>query len=141
MGRPMSRHLLALALVVGLAVVLTGCGCESRTATGDSEAIRDTVYGFVDAYNAKDYQKCLSYLTGWDTSSSEEAQISLLEMARGFAGWMTVEKIENITISGSTAAAMVTSSWEYPDEDGNYTNAPGVEVNLMKDGGTWKYLV
>jgi hypothetical protein len=141
MGRPMSRHLWALALVVGLAVVLTGCACESGTTTGDSEAIRDTIYGFVDAYNGKDYQKCLSYLTGWDDSSSEEAQISLLEMARGFTGWMTVEKIENITISGSTATAIVTSSWEYPDEDGLYTNAPGVEVNLMKDGDTWKYLV
>ena len=131
----------ALALVVGLAVVLTGCACESGTTTGDSEAIRDTIYGFVDAYNAKDYQKCLSYLTGWDDSSTEEAQISLLEIARGFTGWMTVERIEDISISGSTATAMVTSSWEYPDEDGKYTNAPGEKVNFTKDGGTWKYLV
>jgi ketosteroid isomerase-like protein len=137
----MSRHLLALALVVALAAVIVGCGCESRTATDDTAAIEDTIYSFVDAYNANDYQKCLSYLTGWSDSSSEEAQISLLEMARGFTGEMTVEKIEDITISGSTATAMVTSSWEYPDEDGRYTNAPGVEVNLEKDGGTWKYVV
>ena len=137
----MSRHLLALALVVALAVVLVGCGSESGTATADSAAIRDTIYSFVDAYNADDYQKCLSYLTGWGPSYSEDDAIALIQMWRGVTGRMTIENIEDITISGSTATAMVTSSWENPDTDGNYTDAPRVEVNLKKDGDTWKYVV
>ena len=134
----MSKHLLALALVVVLAVVFAGCGRENGTASGESTAIRDSIYGYVEAYNARDYQKALSYLTGWDSSSSEDDRISVIQMARGFSGQMTVEKIGDITISGSTATARVTSSWENPDADGNRTNAPGEEVNLKKDGGTWK---
>ena len=134
----MSKHLLALALVVALAVVFAGCDRENGTASGESTAIIDTINGYVEAYNARDYQKCLSYLTGWDSSSSEDDRVSVIQLARGFSGQMTVEKIEDVTISGSTATARVTSSWENPDADGKYTNAPGAEVNLKKDGGTWK---
>jgi nitrous oxide reductase accessory protein NosL len=134
----MSKHLLTLVLVVALAVVLAGCSSENGTETGDSAAIIDTINGYVDAYNARDYQKCLSYLTGWDPASSEEDRISVVRLARGFSGQMTIEKIEDIAISGSTATARVTSSWENPDADGNRTNAPGEEVNLKKDGGTWR---
>jgi ABC-type phosphate transport system substrate-binding protein len=127
-------------MVVAVAAVLAGCGCGNGT-TNNTEAIRETIYGFVEAYNARDYQQCLSYFTGWDGSSTEEAQLSLLEMARGFTGEMTVEKIEDITISGSTATAVVTSSWEYPDEEGKTTNAPGEEIRLKKEGSKWKYVV
>ena len=134
----MSRRLWLLSIILGLAVVLAGCGCGT---TGDAAAIQKTIYAFADAYNARDYQTCLSYLTGWDDSSSEEAQLSLLEMARGFTGQMTVVEIEEITVTGSTATAVVTSSWEYPDEEGKTTNAPGDEVTLEKDGGVWKYVV
>jgi ketosteroid isomerase-like protein len=133
----MRRHSLALVLLLGLAVVLAGCGA----ATDDEAAIEETIYAFAEAYNARDYQKCLSYLTGWDDSSTEEAQLSLLEMARGFTGQMTVAEIEEISVTGSTATAVVTSSWEYPDEEGKTTNAPGEEVTLRKDGGVWKYVV
>jgi hypothetical protein len=133
----MGKHLLALALVVGLAVVLAGCS-KSGTETGDSAAITSTINGYVEAYNARDYQKCLSYLTGWDPASSEEDRISVVRLARGYSGQMTIEKIEEITITGSAATARVTSSWENPDADGNLTNAPGEEVNLKKDGGTWR---
>ena len=137
----MSKHLLALALVVALAVVLVGCGSETGPETGDAAAVRDTIYGYVDAYNAKDYQRCLSYLTGWRPSYSEDDALSLIQVARESTGLMTVEKIEDITISGSTATAVVTSSWENPDADGKLTNAPGEVVNLNKDGGTWKQVV
>lgn len=137
----MSKHLLALALVVALAVVLAGCGSETGPETGDTAAIRDTIYGYVDAYNAKDYQRCLSYLTGWRPSYSEDDALSLIQVARESTGLMTVEKIEDITISGSTATAVVTSSWENPDAHGKLTNAPGEVVNLNKDGGTWKQVV
>ena len=132
---------LALALVIALAIALVGCACDNGTEAADSAAIRDTIYGYVDAYNAEDYQLCLTYLTGWDPSSSEDDQISLMQVARGTTGRMTIESIENISISGSTATATVTSSWENPDAEGRTTNAPGVKVTLRKDGGTWKHVV
>jgi hypothetical protein len=91
----MSKHLFALAHVVGLAVVLAGCS-KSGTETGDSAAIIDTINSYVEAYNARDYEKCLSYLTGWDPASSEEDRISVVRLARGYSGQMTVEGIEDI---------------------------------------------
>jgi len=133
----MRRLSLALALVIALAVVLTGCG----RGADDAAAIEESIYSFAEAYNARDYHKCLSYLTGWDDSSTEEAQLSLLEMARGFTGEMTVAEIQEIAVTGSTATAVVTSSWQYPDEEGKTTNAPGEQVSLEKVGGRWKYVV
>jgi len=133
----MRRLSLALALVIALAVVLTGCG----RGADDAAAIEESIYSFAEAYNARDYHKCLSYLTGWDDSSTEEAQLSLLEMARGFTGEMTVAEIQEIAVTGPTATAVVTSSWQYPDEEGKTTNAPGEQVSLEKVGGRWKYVV
>jgi ketosteroid isomerase-like protein len=132
-----NRFFLVLFLVIAAVAAPAGCG----RGQNDAAAIEDTIYAFAEAYNARDYQKCLSYLTGWDDSSTEEAQISLLEMARGFTGEMTVAEIGEITVTGSTATAVVTSSWEYPDEEGKTTNAPGEEVSLQKVGGRWKYVV
>ena len=51
-------------------------------------------------------------------------------MARGLTGELTVEKIENVTVDGSTATAKVTISAQ------GQTQA--MDLTLTKHDGSWK---
>jgi len=93
----MARFLLVCFLVLSL-----GIACTSRS---DEAAIRATVNGFWDAYNAKDYSLCLSYCTD---VGDRNAALQKLADEREREGPATVSTGQ-ITIDGSTAYVRVTT--------------------------------
>ena len=120
----MKRLLVLTVLLLGIAVVFVGCGAKS-----DSAAVEDTIRGYVSAYNSGDYEKCVSYI---DNLSEEErsAIVSELEQSGGSSGEMTIESIDNITISDSIATATVKMTWAGDTETS--------EISLVKKDGEWK---
>jgi uncharacterized protein YerC len=104
-------------------------GCASTGAATEEERVKDTINGLFDAYNAENYEKCLTYLADVP-EAAEEATIAGLEMARELAGELTVEKIENVTVDGSTATAKVTI--------GAQGQTQAMDLTLTKHDGSWK---
>jgi hypothetical protein len=121
----MKRLLVLAVLLLGMAVVFVGCGAKS-----DSAAVEDTIRGFVSAYNAGDYEKCLNY---YDGLSGEErsAMLSGMEQSGGSSGEITIESIDNIIISDSKATASIKMTW-------TGDTAETSQISLVKNDGKWK---
>jgi ketosteroid isomerase-like protein len=94
--------LCVLLLVVGS---MLGVAC----AKSDSAQIEDVVNDFAAAWNAEDFDKCLTYLDLGTMSGYEDLVKASMAAEREASGKMTVEKVENIEIEDSTATADVTS--------------------------------
>lgn len=120
----MSRRILAFALIAILAAVLVS-GC-SDTA---EETIAYTINDYYSAYNAEDWDMCLSHI---DDSNNVGASVmrSVLQMARAATGEVTVDAIENVTISGLSATADVKITYGGQSETKEYP--------LVKKDGSWK---
>ncbi|MCX5990845.1 MAG: nuclear transport factor 2 family protein [Chloroflexi bacterium] len=120
----MKRLLVLTVLLLGIAVVFVGCGAKS-----DSAAVEDTIRGYISAYNSGDYEKCVSY---FDNLSEEErsAMLSELEQSGGSSEEITIESIDNITVSDSIATATVKMTWAGDTETS--------EISLVKKDGEWK---
>jgi len=115
--------------MVPLAVILAGCGDESRTDLGDSTAIEKTIDAFYSAYNAEDWNTCLNYVN--DTEAVGSSMIrSILQTARTATGEVTVDSVTNISISGSMATADVKITYDDQSETKEYP--------LVKKDGNWK---
>ena len=123
----MKRILLISVLMVTLCMLLVGC--SSTGASTEEDRVKDTINGFFDAYNAENYEKCLTYLPDVP-EAAEEATIAGLEMARGLSGEITVEKIQKVTVDGSTAMAEVTIAAQGATQT--------VDMALTKQDGSWK---
>ena len=123
----MKTRLLPIVLMIVFAVVLLGCGSGCRNTTSDSEAINNTIEGFYSAYNAQDWSTCLSYVD--DEYNAGEAIIELLKASRAATGEVTVNSIDNINITGSTATVAVTATL------GGKTRT--MEHHLVKNDGNW----
>ena len=120
--------LVIVPLLVVLAAVSAGC------AKSDTAAIEDTIRVYFNAWNAQDYDKLESYIPGISQLSEQEkaAITSQIKTAREMMGKITLQKIENIVISDSTATANVTITI------GNMTSTGG--FGFMKEDGIWKVL-
>ena len=119
----MKKILFIGALVLLLGAFVVGC------AKSDEQAVEDSIRGMIAAYNAEDYDKCMTYLDG--VTDGEEAEIKAgLAMVHGFIGEITIDKIENVTVNGSTATAKVTFKM------GEETDTS--EMTLTKVDGKWK---
>lgn len=89
-------------------VVMLGVGCPNPSdSSGDIDAIRTVINNFWDAYNAKDYTKCLMYSS--DVGNVQQA-VEELAFYRESVGRVTVDSISDISITGSTATALVTTT-------------------------------
>ncbi len=120
----MSRRMLAFALIAVLAVVLLG-GCSDS----QEETIGHTIRDYYSAYNAQDWDACLGHID--DTNNLGASVIrSALEESRAATGKVTVESIENISITGLSATADVTLTWDADTETQEWT--------LVKKDGGWK---
>jgi hypothetical protein len=118
--------------MIVFAVVLVGCASEDdiEMAPGDSTAIKDTIEGFWSAYNAQDYDKCLSYVQ--DTYNVGAGGVKDLFKAKWEQiGEVTVVSIANPKISGSTVTVDVAvtyrgqsqpETWDFPvtKKDGSW---------------------
>jgi hypothetical protein len=122
----MIRRILAFALIAVFAVVLAG-GCSDT----QEETIEFTIRDYYSAYNAEDWEMCLGHID--DTSNVGASVIqSALEQSRAAMGKVTVDRVENINISGLSATADVTLSWA--------GNAGGdtQKWTLVKKNGDWR---
>jgi len=117
------KFLFISAVLVVLAMVFVGC------AKSDSAAIEDTTKGFFAAYNAQDYEKCLTYLP--EVSETEQsALITGLQYARELSGEVTIESITDIKVNDSTATATLTGTVMGQTQT--------QEITLSKENGSWK---
>lgn len=129
--------LVVILLAIGI-VSLVGCGGSSGGSSDDNAAITTTINAFNAAYNTEDYNSCLTLAYGW-TEGTRSSVLSTIQMARTFSGPITISSITDISVTGSSATASVTSSTTNPDTDGKYSHT---QTQLFqKDGGTWKYLI
>jgi len=121
------KKLLLLSVVlVTFGILVLGCAAEAQS---DTAAVEDAITGVFAAYNADNYDKCLNYLVGI-TDENRETIKAGLAMAHSFTGDITVDKIEDVTINGSTATAMVSATIQ------NQTQTQ--EMTLNKVGNHWK---
>ena len=120
----MSRRMLAIALIVVFAALLVG-GCSDTK----EETIEYTIRDYYSAYNAEDWDMCLGHID--DTNNVGESAIeSVLQMARAATGEVTVDSVENITVSGTSATADVKITYGGQSETKEYP--------LVKKDGSWK---
>ena len=122
----MSRHMLAFALIAVFAVVLVG-GCSDT----QEETIEFTTRDYYSAYNAEAWDVCLGHIDDTNNVGASVIQ-SALEQSRAATGKVTVDRIENIDISGLSATADVTFSLA-----GN-TGGETQKWTLVKKDGSWK---
>lgn len=120
----MIRRALIFALIAVFAIALAG-GC-SLTAEENIECIVKDYYG---AYNAADWDACLVHI--YDANNLGTAAIrSALVESRAATGMVTVENVENIAVSGPSATADVTLTWDADTHTQEWTF-------VKKDSG-WK---
>jgi len=120
----MIRRMLVLALIAVFAVVLAG-GCSDT----QEETIEFTIRDYYSAYNAQAWDVCLGHID--DTSNVGASFIqSALEESRAAMGKVTVDSIENVSISGLSATADVRITYGDHSETKVYP--------LVKKDGSWK---
>ena len=120
----MSRRIFALVFIALFAAVLVG-GCSDT----DEETINSVIKDFYAAYNAEDWEVCLGHID--DINHMGESAIeSVLQTARAATGKVTVDSVEDIEISGSSASAYVRITYGDQSETKLYP--------LLKKGGSWK---
>jgi hypothetical protein len=122
----MIRRILAFALIAVFAVVLVE-GCSDT----QEETIEFTTRDYYSAYNAEAWDVCLGHIDDTNNVGASVIQ-SALEQSRAATGKVTVDRIENIDISGLSATADVTLSWA--------ANAGGEtqKWTFVKKDGDWK---
>ena len=112
-----------------LAFPLLLVGCEKGES--DSAKIEATVREGIAAYNARDFEKCLTYVA--DLSEEKKATLTeLLPGLRVMTGLVALVKIENIDIGGSSATADVTGTAQGETRT--------VTVGFKKQDGSWRVL-
>jgi len=103
---------------------MASCG---RGFSSEATAIEDTIRGYFAAYNAEEFSTCLTNFTDF---SDEQAALDSLRWMRGFLGEITLQKIEDIAISGKTASATVSVTlWGEPETE---------QMQFKKLNGIWK---
>ena len=119
----MKKFLFIGALVLLLGAFVVGC------AKSDEQAVEDTITDMFAAYNAEDYDKCLTYVQGV-TDGTRDMIKTQLNVAHGLTGDINIDKIENVTVNDSSATAKVT--FKVQDQ------TQSVNMTLAKVDGKWK---
>ena len=121
--------LVTIVCLLLLALPLLLVGCEKSES--DSAKIEATVREGIAAYNARDFEKCLTYVA--DLSEEKKATLTeLLPGLRVMTGLVALVKIENIDIGGSSATADVTGTAQGETRT--------VTVGFKKQDGSWRVL-
>jgi len=119
-------------LVVGILVVAVTAGILVPILWrdgGEHSAIEDTIRGYVEAYNAQDYDQCLTYFTDY---GDEADALGDLAFYRSLSGELGYRRIDDIAISGQTAT--VTVVFVIGGEEGTD------QMQLKKVNGKWKII-
>ncbi len=124
--------MLVVALLLAFSVALMGCG------KSEEESIRDSINGFVTAYNAGDYEKCVDYLEGV-TDSTREGVMSTLGLAKAIVQSIQVTSIANVKVDGAAATAEVAIRVTVAAALGGNSADETVDLSLSKVDGKWKF--
>lgn len=120
----MRKLVLFIALLVAIPVMLVGCG------KSESAAIKESINGFVAAYNDEDFDKCTDYLVGID-DLTKPAVVMALTAGHLMTGDIEVNSIEVTPVEGSSATATVTFTMMSMEQTR--------ELSLTKVDGMWKF--
>ena len=97
----------------------------------DPLAIEETIWGFFDAFNGMNYERCLNYVAS-TVEADRERLTGLLRLARYFSGTIEIQRVTNLTVSDTNATAVVNAMVR--------GEATKEEVQLVKVGTGWKLL-
>jgi hypothetical protein len=124
-----AKRVLIVCLLL-LAVPLLPLGCDKGES--DSAKIEDTVEEGIAAYNARDFEKCLTYVA--DLSEEKKATLTdlLPNLRDNMTGHVTLVKMENIEVGGSSATADVTGTAQ--------GQTLTVTVGFKKEDGIWRVI-
>jgi hypothetical protein len=132
-GVPASR---SLALVLAAAGLATGCGTagsnSSKGFTGDKQAVAQTVEDLESAARKSDQAKICNDLLATQLiatiRSSGQSCTTAISHALDDADTFDLT-VKSVTVSGTTATAVVESKKKTPAQD---------TFKLVKEGGRWK---
>jgi hypothetical protein len=126
----MKRLVLAIALLVAIPVMLVGC------AKSESAAVKDDINGFADAYNAGDYDQCVTYIVGI-TDANKETIKGTLQGFKLVAQSIEIASVKEIKIDGSTATTKVTLNVTIVGVAQPVEKT--IDLSLSKVEGTWEF--
>ena len=126
----MRKLVLAIALLVAVPVMLVGC------AKSDSAAVKDDINGFADAYNAGDYDQCVTYIVGI-TDANKATIEGTLQGFKMVAQNIEVTSIDVTKIDGSTATTKVTLNVTIVGVAQPVEKT--IDLSLNKVGDTWEF--
>jgi len=112
-------------LVIAICVLVAALGAACEDGGGDVE---NTMKDWLVAYNAGDYEKCLTYMTDY---GNHDTAISALEYMKGSLGDLTLINVGDVKIQDSTATATFTL------KDGSGEEGPET-IQFKKENGSWK---
>ncbi len=118
------------AIILTILVVLTAfagaCGQD------DEQLIRETMTGFLTAYNDKDFSGCLDYMSdSLRNARGDEKLIADLQEGRTSSGTAMLESVRNLEIDGKKANISVRFQ-------GFMGQVLTVRFPLIKESGNWK---
>ena len=126
----MKKLVLAIALLVAVPVMLVGC------SKSQVPAVKDDINGFVTAYNAGDYEKCVTYIVGI-TDANKATIEGTLQGFKLAAPNIEVTNIDVTKIDGSTATAKVTLNVTIVGVAQPLEKT--IQLTLSKVDGTWEF--
>lgn len=118
------------AIILTILVVLTAfagaCGQDNE------QLIRETMTGFLTAYNDKDFSGCLDYMSdSLRNARGDEKLIADLQEGRASSGTAILESVRNLEIDGKKANISVRFQ-------GFMGQVLTVRFPLIKESGNWK---
>lgn len=93
--------------------------------------IEDVIDSYYAACNDHDYDKAMDYVTGCD---EEDTCKEAIEWVSSLSGEITLESVENVVITGSTATADVTVRTANSEESAT------IEVAALENDDGWKMI-
>ncbi|MFC1971989.1 hypothetical protein ACFLVE_01090 [Chloroflexota bacterium] len=115
-----------LAFLVVSATLAGACGQD------DEQVIKDTMTGFLTAYNDEDFNLCLDYVSdGLRSSKGDEQVIADLKEGKAASGNAILESMGKLEIDGKSAKISVSFS-------GFMGQVNTVRFPLIKESGSWK---
>ena len=118
------------AIILTILVVLTAlagvCGQD------DEQLIRETMTGFLTAYNDEDFSGCLDYMSdSLRNAKGDEKLIADLQEGRASSGTAILESVRKLEIDGKKAKISVTFQ-------GFMGQVVTVRFPLIRESGNWR---
>jgi peptidylprolyl isomerase len=119
-------RIIRIVLMVFVLLTLLAFGaCGGK----DSEAIKDVVNSFYDAWNDEDFEHCLELFSS--SLGYSESNIEYMSASRDATGELTITDLEEPVINKETATILIEISPQGEESE-------SIEIPLVKEEGNWK---